>query len=351
MSIKHISIGILSVTSLNLLLLGGQAGLAQSVQVSGAEQGQGFLFSDEGFCFLLTAAHVTDGMRRLQVLAQSGREGVATMARPFWAGFDLDVGQVRRLEPGDCTATLDDLDAGARRALSGAKVTLPLVGPGGVDNLALSVTSSDYLVFDAAFEDPALFGRQGMSGGFALLGEVPVGMAFTTAKGGSIQFIQMAEIVMNLRRWMERSALAPSAPEPAEVAGAGLRYEVISAIPPAIDGTHVIEAMQDGSGFFAYPAGQDATILLRNLAEGKKRIARIRIESRATDGFTQPERVLISFAAREGAKPEFWRSFLFPPDGAFDTGAFQPKAGSELVITLIGARGNDPVRVDRIQLD
>jgi len=339
-----------------LFCLAGQASLAQPVQVTGAQQGQGYLFSEQGICYLLTAAHVTDGTTRAQILTQDGHEGMATMMRPFWPGFDVDVGQVRRLSAGDCSAGFEDLAKGAETPLAAARVVLPLVGPGGVDNPELAVIGTDYLEFTGRFSDPAEAGKKGMSGSFALLAGRPVGMARAVDDSGAVRFVQMAEIAMNLRRWLDRSAnMAPAPSDPegqGQGQGEGLPYEVVSSSPAAVDGAHLIEAMVEGSAPFVYPAGQDATILLRNLAEGQKVVTRLRIESLPDAGYSQPRYVRIDLIAQEdNPRPQFWKAEPFPPDGVFDTGALARRYAAQLRITLIGARGDAPVRIDRIVMD
>jgi hypothetical protein len=332
-----------------------QAVQAQPVGVIANEDGQGYLFNDHGICYLLTAAHVTSGSVRAQIRTEDGREGVATMMKPFWPGFDLDVGQVRRLSQSDCTANFDILASGVDVPLAGARIVLPLVGPGGVDNPELSVTSTEFLEFLGAFGASDGAGKKGMSGSFALLDGVPVGMARATTEDGSIRFIQMAEIVMNLRRWLDRSAALPTLVEdlPPETQNrSGLPYEVISSSPAAIDSEHVIEAMAEGSAPFIYPAGQDAVIILRNLSEGQKVISRLRIESRPDEEHSQPRQIRIDLIAQEASgKAQFWKTDTFPPDGLYDTGVVARRFAAQVKITLIGARGDEPVRIDRIVLD
>lgn len=340
--------------TLLLSCLVGQGALSQAVSVMAAEEGQGYLFREDGICYLMTAAHVTDGSNRAQVLTQDGREGVATMMRPFWLGFDLDIGQVRRLPVESCSAGFADLARGAASRLAGVRVTLPLVGPGGIDNLQMSVTSSDYLEFSARFDELELVGKKGMSGGFATLEGIPVGMARTTTQDGAIRFIQMAEITMNLRRWLDRSvvSLGPATEDAPSIEQVGLAYEVISAFPPAIDGDHVIEAMVEGSGPFVYPPGQDAVIVLRNLSEGQKVISRLRIESEPKEGYSLPRQFRVDLIPQEGyAHSQFWQAGTFPPDGQFDTGPLARRFAEQIRITLIGAWNENPVRIDRIRLD
>jgi hypothetical protein len=336
-----------------VICMAGQAAHAQAVQVKAAQEGQGFLFAEEGVCYLLTAAHVTQGARRAQVLTQSGGEGSATMVAPFWQGFDLDVGQVRRLAQGDCTASFEDLVQGAAQPLSGARVVLPVVGPGGIDNLDLAVSRSDYLEFTGQFLAADAAGKKGMSGGFALAGAVPVGMARATAADGSVQFVQMAEIAMNVRRWLDRSSFSAPADVPvAQASAQGIPFQIVSATPPAIDSAHVIEAMMEGAGPFAYAAGQDAVIVLKNMVEGQKIISRLRIESIPTDGYSQPLQVRVDVTPQEGqAGTRYWRIDPFPPDGMYDTGPVARRFAALVTLTLIGARGDTPVRIDRIVLD
>lgn len=330
----------------------GQAVHAQPVQVSAAEEGQGYLFSEEGICYVLTAAHVTNGARRAQIVTQSGAGGSATMVAPFWTGFDLDVGQVRRIPDTECTATFDDMLRGAAVPLSGARVVLPLIGPGGVDNLDLSVSRSDYLEFTGQFLAADAAGKKGMSGGFAFAGATPVGMARATGADGSIQFIQMAEIAMNLRRWLDRSSVAaPVTPDLAQAGQAGALYEVVSATPPAIGPDYVVEAMVQGTGPFAYPAGQNAVIVLENRMEGEKLMSRLRLQSQPTEGYSQPQQIRLDITPHSGGTAQYWRIDPFPPDGFYDTGAVARRFATSITITLIGARGNDPVRIDRIILD
>lgn len=332
-----------------------QAAQAQPVEVNASEVGQGYLFNDDGICYLVTAAHVTSGSARAQIRTEDGREGVATMMKPFWPGFDLDVGQVRRLSQSDCTATFDILASGVDAPLAGARIVLPLVGPGGVDNPELSVISTEFLEFIGAFADPERAGKKGMSGSFALLDGIPVGMARATTEDGSIRFIQMAEIVMNLRRWLNRTATSPAPIEdipPDTESRVGLPYEIISSSPAAIDSEHVVEAMVDGSAPFIYPAGQDAVIVLRNLSEGQKVISRLRIESPPDEKYSQPRQIRIDLIAQEeSGKSQFWKTDAFPPDGLYDTGTVARRFAAQVKITLIGARGDKPVRIDRVVLD
>ena len=332
-----------------------QAVHAQPVQVNANEVGQGYIFNDDGICYLVTAAHVTSGSVRAQIRTEDGREGVATMMKPFWPGFDLDVGQVRRLTQRDCSSSFEILASGVDAPLAGARIVLPLVGPGGVDNPELSVTSTEFLEFLAAFVVPGSTGKKGMSGSFALLDAVPVGMARATTEDGSIRFIQMAEIVMNMRRWLNRSATAPAlieVPQSETENRPGLPYEVISSSPAAVDSEHVIEAMTEGSAPFIYPAGQDAVILLRNLSEGQKVISRLRIESRPDAQHSQPRQIRIDLIAQEASgKAQFWKADTFPPDGVYDTGPVARRFAAQVKITLIGARGDQPVRIDSIVLD
>lgn len=333
----------------------GQEGAAQAVRVSGAAEGQGFLFRHDGQCYLVTAAHVTAGKGRAQVRTDQGQEGTATMLHPFWPGFDVDLGAVRRLDAA-CTTSFDQLRQGGQVSLYGASVTLPVVDHTSLRNLTLDVTQFRYLDFVARFRDPGQAAQKGMSGGFALRDGMPVGMARAAGSDGSVEFVQMGEIAMNVDRYLNRGGMTAATPEPeAPQAGTqeGLPLEIISASPPAIDAAHMVEGVLDGSGAFAYPAGTDAVIVLRNRSESAARTAqRLRIDSEMDAGFSMPAKVKVEFLPTEDLSAvQIFSVGSFPADGRFDTGRKAPRYAALVRITLIGSTGAQPVRIDRIVLD
>lgn len=332
-----------------ILFCSSQAAIAQSVRILANEEGQGFLFQHKDNCFVVTAAHVTEGSRRIQIITQAGSEGTATMARPFWPDLDLDIGQVRRIGDQECSVPFDVFKEGAQSPINGVQVVLPLVGFSGAESHKLQVSAAGYLDFYARFADEGMAGRKGMSGAVAMRSGVPLGMVRTTTEDGSVRLTQAAEIALNVERWLTRKVERVDLEEAAVEDTEGTPIELVTSEPSAIGGDYLVEGMLEGTNAFAYQPGQDAKIVLRNAAEGQKTVSRVRVISEPNADFTMPTHVKIELFASEDAKrPYLFDVVPFPADGIYDSGPRSPRFGSIIQMTLIGARDGKPVRLDQI---
>lgn len=318
----------IAILSLSTFLAPAQRVLAESVMVRATEAGQGYLLSHRGNCYVVTAAHVIGDGRRAQIITSGGDETNAVMQRPFWAGFDVAIGVLRSAPRSGCGPTSGHLAANVGRSAPGRIATLPFVARGGVINVPIRVDRVDYLELTGRVEDPEQEVQKGMSGGFMVLDGKPLGMARAVNPDGTIQFVRMEEIQMNLDRWFNQSGAAGAEETipimPQEEVDKTAQLELISSSPLSIGVDHTAETMLIGEGPWIPEGNGPAELIVRNSREdgSAPTLSRMQIEAEMGDGFASPKSYRIDVAALETTEPR-WRLYAvgeMPPGGVLDTG-------------------------------
>ncbi|PHO05309.1 hypothetical protein CSC82_03775 [Rhodobacteraceae bacterium 4F10] len=326
---------------------------AEPVAVRGAERGQGYIFSHDGHCYLVTAKHVSGNRARAQVIAEGALSGSASLRFPFWDGMDVAVGVVRRGAAERCEGSIDDFAASANALGGSTQAFLALINDEGfVDRLPMSVTESRYLDFDAQFSGSRdeVEVRQGMSGGFLFGDGKPIGMAIETLDGKEIRFIRSEEIFLNVSRWIgTQSNIRMTSVSGASEAQDGLPLMVASTNAPAIGAEFLPENILSEGEAFVFSPTRNAEIVLEVAKEEKATLSRVVLNSKPESGQAVPRRVII-FASPdvEGAN---WRTFWsgeMSRDGVLDTGPRAQTWARRVKIVIASVWSEGPINLDRV---
>lgn len=327
--------------------------------VRAGETGQGQLVSHRGNCYVVTAAHVIGDSRRAQVLTAAGEEAVATMQKPFWDGFDVAVGVLRAAPASGCGPTSDRFVSDAGRPVPGRTATLPFVTPGGGINISVKVDRVDYLELTGRIDDPQQDAQKGLSGGFLVIDGKPLGMARAVDPDGTLRFVRIEEIAINLDRWFNQSGAAgekePVEQLPAQAPDEAPRLELVSSSPSSIDVNHTADLMLVGEGVWIPTTGSSPDLVVRNLATDGlvPTLSRLRIEAETEDGFAPPKAYRIDIAATEASEPK-WRLYAVgevPPDGVLDTGQKAKMRANLIRIQVLSTWGNGQVGIKSVLVE
>lgn len=326
--------------------------------VRAGETGQGQLVSHQGNCYVLTAAHVVGNSRRAQVLTSAGEEANATMQRPFWEGFDVAVGVLRAAPPSGCGPTSQQFFKNTGRATPGKIATLPFVAPGGVVNVPVRVDRINYLEITGQIDDPAQAAQKGLSGGFLVMDGKPLGMARAVDPDGTLNFVRIEEIIMNLDRWFNHSGLANEtevSPPPAQAAAVAPRLELVSSSPPSIGVDHTADVMLAGEGSWIPGISGTTELVMRNLAPhgAPPTLSRLWVEAETGEAFATPKRYRVDIAASEAIDPK-WRLYAvgeMPPDGVLDTGLKAKMRANMIRIQVLSTWGEGQIGIRSVKIE
>lgn len=327
---------------------------AEPVAVRGVERGQGYLFSHNGHCYLITAKHVSGGRSRVQVIAEGALSGTASLRFPFWDGIDLAVGVVRRGAANRCSGSIDDLNVSSSSVGQSAKAWLSLIDDEGfVDKLQMNVLETRYLDLDAEFSgsDVERSARQGMSGGFLFVDGKPVGMAVESADGKSIRFMRAEEIHLNVSRWIgsEKEIRNPIKPDVETSFDKGLPLSIASVSAKAIGAEYLPENLFVEGVQYAFEPTRNAEIIFSVNTEEKATLSRVVLKSVDEAGKSFPRRVVI-FASPD-ADGKRWKTFWsgeMSRDGVLDTGPRAQTWARRIKIVIASTWANGPVLVDSL---
>lgn len=333
---------------------------AEGVMVRAGESGQGHLVSHRGNCYVVTAAHVVGNSRRAQILTSTGEEATATMQKPFWDGFDVAVGVLRASPSSGCGPSSGQFVSNVSRPTPGRAATLPFVAPGGVIHIPVRVDRVDYRELNGRIEDPAQEAQKGLSGGFLVLDGKPLGMARAADPDGTMHFVRMEEIAMNLERWFNHSGATGGEIEATEqssqaVAGEALYLELVSSSPPSIGVDHNADMMLAGEGVWIPEFGGSPELIVRNLATdgSAPTLSRLRLEAETGDTFAAPKSYRIDIAATEAPNPN-WRLYAvgeMPPDGVLDTGLKAKMRANMIRIQVLSTWGEGQVGIKSVRIE
>lgn len=333
---------------------------AESVMVNASESGQGYLVSHRGNCYVVTAAHVVGEGRRAQVITAAGDEATATIQRPFWEGFDVAVGVLRTAPRTGCGPTSSQLASDMGRPSPGRISTLPFVARGGSISVPIRVERVDYLELTGRIDDSQQEAKKGMSGGFLLLDGKPLGMARAVEPDGTLRFVRIEEIEMNLSRWFNQSGFTGEAefgqimPEQAAADGAA-RLELVSSSPLSINVDHTADLMLAGEGVWIPEAGKSADLVVRNLtADGSApTLSRLWLGAETGDSFAAPKSYRIDVAATDAQEPK-WRLYAvgeIHPDGSLDTGQKAKIRANLIRIQVLSTWGEGQIGIKSLRIE
>jgi len=330
---------------------------AAFVETDSGAVGQGFVFRENGACWLVTAGHLfrregeTDrqGDFRLLLEGQPAIEGEGLAYLPFWDGLDLAVGAVRFPLNAGCRADVGLLDAEWRNLSGLDALRLPYVDRAGRLDWTGARLSS--IIDHARFAITPVDAFRGRSGSFAFRDDRPVGMV-VDQRGDDHGLIRVEEIAMNLRRWLEFSG-GPATIDALPVAAsqeAGFDVVVESTTMDALEIGMSADNVLGGEAPFLY-SGR-GTITLRVASGDVEQISRVVIESAPGPGEAVPKNVRIGFDLSEDGSgfPRHAWGGTFDPAGRYDTGTKRPERMRRVVLTFWDAWSAGPVRIDRIRL-
>lgn len=333
---------------------------AESVMVNASESGQGYLVSHRGNCYVVTAAHVVGEGRRAQVITAAGDEATATIQRPFWEGFDVAVGVLRTAPRTGCGPTSSQLASDMGRPSPGRISTLPFVARGGSISVPIRVERVDYLELTGRIDDSPQEAKKGMSGGFLLLDGKPLGMARAVDPNGTLRFVRIEEIVMNLDRWFNQSGFTVEAETASLVqeqapAHEAKPLELVSSSPLSIDVDHTADVMLAGEGIWIPEAGASVDLVVRNhTADGSApTLSRLWMEAETGDTFAAPKSYRIDVSATEAQEPR-WRLYAvgeIPPDGILDTGPKAKTRANMIRIQVLSTWGEGQVGLKSLRIE
>jgi hypothetical protein len=353
--------------SLAGLALGVTAASAQSVFVrgEGGANGQGYMVSSAGGCYLLLPAHVAGEFPYVDVITEAPvRIGQAIVSRPFWTfvdgtgalrGIDLAVGVVRGAPVEACTAPLDRFRPPAR--LSAAEGDLVTIREDGqIERVRMAVTETRYLEFDAEVRSPGAEMYPGRSGSILFIGGDPAGMIVRSAEADQTRgtFVRTEEIVMNARRWIEDQGVqfaGGSAPEGVEQRGGfSVRLHEVSA--PPVGPEYPAEATLRPEGVFLSEPSRPLRIVYAVEGENPASLTRVVVTSDPAGGYALPRGVLIEVdSTPNGTRPRTFWSGQMPPDGLIDTGVRTGTTARWIILTIQDARSAGPVGIGHVRFE
>lgn len=326
-----------------------QPASARSVEVKAGQTGQGFLFSTNGTCYLVTAGHVLGGKLRAQIFTEAGEDALAIMSSPFWPEMDLAVGQIQRPPPTGCGPQLADLARLSADDLQDADVTLPFVAAGKSEVMAVRLNRASYLVLTGVAGNQAQV-QKGVSGAMLLADGKPAGIAQSVTPDGTITFLRIEEAAMNLQRFLSRRPAPTALPEPTSQASVatGL-WTLISATPAGQGADGAADLLASGEGAWIIPDSGPAEIILRSTAEGDALLRELTIDARPeAEGETAPRVFRIDVRAGETAPWRFYAAGDIPPDGLLRTGRRAPAYARDVRVQIRSRWTPGPVRVRSI---
>jgi hypothetical protein len=228
---------------------------------------------------------------------------------------------------------------------------------GEVERSPLRIAATSYLTFTGEMlrPDETLF--RGSSGSFAMAGDRPLGMIVSTSPDGRTgDFIRIEEIEPNLRRWMTRRvgleapAATGSATGPdAAGEGDGIAVRLVSAARPPIGSEFIPENML-GAGAYIFEPGVNRMEFRIPGAESVA-LSRVVLETASEAGHAMPNEVRIEVSSSpEGGNWRRFGSAVMAPDGILDLRR-SAQLARWVAVTVLSARAEGPVRIDRIRFE
>ena len=326
-----------------------QLASARPVEVKAGETGQGFLFSSDGGCYLVTAAHVLGGKLRAQIFTDAGEDALAIMSTPFWPGMDLAVGQIQRPPLTGCGLQLADLARLSADDLQSADLKLPFVAAGKSEVMTVRLNEASYLVLTGTPADQTQI-QKGVSGAMLLADGSPAGITQSVTPDGTITFLRIEEAAMNLQRFLSRrpAATTKQEPPPPSPAEAG-QWTLVSATPAGEGADGAADLLASGDGAWLIPDRGPAEIILRSTTEGEALLRELTIDARPEgEGEAAPRVFRIDVRASETAPWRFYAAGDIPPDGFLRTGQRAPAYARDVRVQFRSRWTPGPVRVRSI---
>lgn len=326
---------------------------SQTVAVEGSrgENGFGWMFRQDGVCYVILPEHVPGPLPQITVTTSAPvAVGTGNVLRPFWPELDLAIAVVRGGISARCVADLSDLDqTTASRAATRIRLHR-LSSSGEGEMLLLDVLERDYLTIDAEVAGERGEIYQGTSGAFAFAGEVPVGMAIESTGPSHVRLMRSEEILLNIRRFLSEQSVAfveATTPE-VRIDPGGLQLIVASVntvpISPSLGPDNLF-----GEGSFVFDPLPSSDILLRVEGDESIDLSRLVIRSTPEAGYAVPRRVLISTdQGPEGTRLHPWFRGDMSPDGQFDTDQRAARSVRWIQIQVFSAWGDGPVEISSI---
>jgi hypothetical protein len=329
---------------------------AQTVAVqNGPERGHGWMFLDDGACYLVLPRHLAEPLGRMRIrTAAPVVVGNAFGRTPFWPGIDLAVATVDdRLRP-RCTGSLDDLDL--PDALFDVRTAQleRLSGAGETERTTLTLGDRTYLTFNGVVPEGDRV-AEGTSGAFAFASGLPIGMAVTSDGDRRAQFIRAGEIRIHIARWLEEhgrpfSAEARTSEDRETAERPDLPIRFVSASVPPIDGIYGGENLIREDGIFVAEARRGFSLLFQ-LGDGTAAapLSQVVVEAPAGSGYATPREIIIEFSARaDRLSMRSFRRAQMGLDGRYVSSPKAPQNARWLRITVLSAWDTGPVALSRV---
>jgi len=335
---------------------------AQAVRIDAAEIGQGYIFKENGICWVLLPRHLLDdsGIISVETSPAPSTLGSGEAYADFWDGMDFAVGYVGQAAgAASCKATLDIVEQTSVSAGPQLSGTLRLVEPGGaLVQYPMQITQTlSHRTFVAEFRDQSQTAFQGMSGAFLFVGDYPIGMAVRTPEGQrQMEFIRIEEIAFATKRWLDGRArnvlriVDSSATVVADVEGSGHQLTLVDYNTAPTTPDLGPEGLANRNG--AYHFDVDGVVRLTFSFEDDqgRGVERVRVISEGTGAKPLAIRVIVDPSVDQSNPQQFHRGQM-SPSGLFDTNTRSERYARWVTIFIESVQGEGPVRIDKIVID
>ncbi len=338
---------------------------AQSVRVTADEIGQGFMFRDEGTCWVLMPKHLLDAealIHRIEVETSPAPSlrGEGRAYAEFWEDMDLAIGYVGQ-EAGSegCSerlGTVTQTRIVAGRVLGGA-LRVVLEGGSVLQYPMRIVDMTDHKTFVAEYLDPAVSAQKGRSGAFLFAGDLPIGMAIKAGPDNDTRqqtFIRIEELGFAARQWLagRARALIPGESEDTQTGedAAGYSLGLIEYDTAPVSPDKGPANLADGRGAYVFDFSGSTTLTF-SVADGTPvGVSRVRVVTNGDGAKPLRIRVMIDAGSADRPNPQRFAQGQMNPEGVFDTGERGERFARRVVIAIDSVQGQGPVRIDRIEV-
>lgn len=335
-------------------------GSAQAVRIENGdgEHGHGLMFNHSGICYVILPRHVAGQDMHPRVNLSTAApvvHGTGNVLRPFWEGIDLALAVASEAMRPRCTLRLNDIAPKSAVQSASKAHLLRLMPDGSEERFRIDVEDRNYLTFDARVADTESAEiAQGTSGAFAFSEGTPIGMAITSDDPKNATFIQIEEIIMNVRRYVSQSR-SQSGPEsvnmslsPSQSFEGRLPIGLVSASVPAISPSLAAENML-GESLFVFMPAKRMVFEFKFETDTNPSISRFRIVSPKDPRYAMPKNVLIEVSTDEtGENFKPYLRYTLGPDGVLDTGSFAKRYVRRFRVIVLDAWNDGPIAIDRV---
>lgn len=286
-------------------------------------QGQGYVFTHRGNCYLILPDHVTQGSTRLSIsTAAPAVVGDVEIFRTYAPDMDLAIGIVTSGLQQRCTETFERFRNDLQTILSTAQAAqLVRVDAAGLETRDdMTITSFDFETVTARvadFSEAEIY--RGSSGGILQVGTNVIGMAVQSPGIRDAFFLRSDEIAARIGRLLDSgpstptsSAEPPTPPAPSGIvpqcqAGALPIRSVSCSVEPTEPGLGCSNLGPAGTGHAAFPHGAQPRLLVEIDTDQPVPLSSVSLSAANVDGLAVPQKITVEVSS--AAQNPRWQRF------------------------------------------